>query len=415
MEWCWDSSQHIAIAVSGGVDSMVLLDRIRKSGHYSTLSILHVNHGLRAQSEEEQQMIEDYAKKYDIRCFVSRIAPDYFTPNKSIQQEARDYRYQFFDRIMYEQQLEILLTAHHQDDQLETIIFRLLTKRFYTQRLSIANGVRKGYIICRPMLHMKKADILKYAVEHNVSYSEDSSNSSLKYARNAIRRELIPAIDSISQLSSEALLDVAAWHEEVLELIDDHVKMFRTAIRQTAAGYSWDRSQFNAEKQLVRRSILTQLIEEAAGEHVAVPLSYLDEMLRIAKSHTTQVSFSVTSEWRLDIAYDQLMLQCEQPLDEYMEIQSPGKYKFNEYEIDLSSDYNEIIVVRLPSQHDKIKIGKHHQKINRIMINHKVPAAARNRLPIIEIQGTIAAVGTLKRNDHPIHEILTIKGEEQNA
>ncbi|KAA1036168.1 tRNA lysidine(34) synthetase TilS [Macrococcus equipercicus] len=415
MNWCWTAGQRAAVAVSGGVDSMVLLDKVRESGRCSALVILHVNHGLRPESKDEQQLIEEYAHQYGIPCFTATIPAGYFKEGQSIQRAARDYRYRFFDQVMKQQQLDVLLTAHHQDDQLETIMFRLLTRRFYTQRLSIADTERESYVICRPLIDVKKHELIDYAVTHRVPYMEDASNNSTKYARNAIRHQLLPVIDSISQLSSESLLDLAVWQEEVLELVTAGVNEFKGRVDQTPSGYRWDRALFNMENKLVRRALLIQLLEEATGDHVALAHSYLDEIVRVSASDTAQASYQVTSKWHIEIAYDKLMLQCKQPVDDYMEIQSPGKYQFNGFEIELTAPVDKIIIVRLPRPRDKIKIGKHHQKINRIMINNKVPAAVRNRLPIVEIDGTIVAVGAFKRASHPINDILTIKGEEQHA
>ncbi len=413
MNCCWNAEQHVAVAVSGGVDSMVLLDQVRTSGTFKTLSIVHVNHGQRAESAVEQQMIEHYAATYGIPCYTSQIPSGYFDADKSIQQAARDYRYQFFDQVMTDQRLDVLLTAHHRGDQLETIAFRLLTRRFYMQPLGITDDKRSSYQLCRPLKDVSKSALRAYAETHAIPYMEDASNSSTKYARNAIRHELLPTIDAIDQLSSDALIDFADWHADVLELIALNVLDFSRAVTETKRGYRWAREAFNQLNHLVKRALLVQLIE--SSEHESLALSYLDEIIRVAASDTVQVSFSVTSQWNIEIAYDKLMVHRVQPLDDYLEIQSPGKYLFNDYEIELTSPTDQIIIVRLPQPHDKIKVGNHHQKVNRIMINDKVPDSERIRLPIVEIEGSIVAVGTLKRAHHPIHDILIIKGEEQHA
>lgn len=99
MERFWDENDTIAIAVSGGVDSMVLLDKIRISRSYEQLYVLHVNHQLRTESIEEERMVQRYCEQHSIECIFYRIPEGTFDGKRSIQEPARKIRYDFLDAL----------------------------------------------------------------------------------------------------------------------------------------------------------------------------------------------------------------------------------------------------------------------------------------------------------------------------
>ena len=128
----WNNTEHIVIAVSTGVDSMSLFHNLlsQSSRTYKQLTCLHVNHGLREASHKEEAFIEAFCKQYEITCYVKHLnLTDVVAQGKSIQADARQLRYEWFDEMMKRLDADVLLTAHHLDDQLETIFYRLFTGR----------------------------------------------------------------------------------------------------------------------------------------------------------------------------------------------------------------------------------------------------------------------------------------------
>ena len=128
----WKKTDHLAVAVSTGIDSMCLLYKLLNdlSHSYQSITCLHVNHGLRDASVEEERFIKQFCKQHQIPCYVKQLdLSKIVEKGKSIQSEARDLRYQWFDEMMSKINADVLLTAHHLNDQLETIFYRVFTGR----------------------------------------------------------------------------------------------------------------------------------------------------------------------------------------------------------------------------------------------------------------------------------------------
>lgn len=178
------------IACSGGVDSMVLLDLLRKSG--KELLVLHVNYGLRGEASDlDETLIADYCRKHQLSFKSKRL--DLYEVLKSeggnLQNKARDIRYGFFKRFLLEG--DGIFMAHHLDDQIETFLMAL----------SRGGGIRalscmaeKRLPFYRPLLSFSKAELISYAQTNNVVWREDHSNQELSYARNKWRNIFLPEL-----------------------------------------------------------------------------------------------------------------------------------------------------------------------------------------------------------------------------
>ncbi len=171
------------VAVSGGVDSVVLLNMLSNMPNVE-LIIAHFDHGIRGDSADDAKFVAKLAKSYGMPFETQRIE---LGPETS-EAEARDARYAFLKKVQKKYHASAILTAHHQDDVLETVVINLTrgTGRRGLSSLKSSEGV------IRPLLHMTKADLSKYAEEHSLTWREDSTNTDTKYLRNRIRHELLP-------------------------------------------------------------------------------------------------------------------------------------------------------------------------------------------------------------------------------
>ncbi len=200
----------LLIALSGGVDSVVLCELCKQAGF--DFAIAHCNFQLRGkESDEDEDFVKQLAKKYGVDFFVKKFDTEkYATENKlSIQVAARNLRYDWFAELLNPETLKplnYLLTAHHADDNIETILMNFF-------KGSGINGI-KGIVpkhdkIVRPLLFAKKEDLLAFATEHKLAYREDSSNSSDKYTRNYFRNQLIPGLEKVFPQVKENIIDNA--------------------------------------------------------------------------------------------------------------------------------------------------------------------------------------------------------------
>ncbi len=184
------------LAVSGGVDSVVMCELYRQAG--LSFSVAHCNYLLREKiSDEENIFVSELTKKYnvpfhDIKFQTRKVAED---RKVSIQVAARDLRYKWFKELRQEHGYSYVATAHHSNDLTETLLYNL------TKGTGIAGlhgiPVKRGYII-RPLLFATKEQIINYARQKGLEWREDASNSETKYTRNKIRHEVIPVLKTIN-------------------------------------------------------------------------------------------------------------------------------------------------------------------------------------------------------------------------
>ena len=199
-------NQKIGLAVSGGVDSIVLLDvfcKISKE-HYLKLYVMHYNHKWRKESLKDAKLVKEYCKENKIKFLYGE------NKSKVINDEAvaREQRYSFFKTCAKSFSLKVICTAHHRDDQLETILFRLARGTGPNGLFPIKEfrELTGGIKIFRPLLDVWKKDIFNYAVKNKISYTEDRTNLDVIYKRNLIRRKIVPLLKKINPEAENNIL-----------------------------------------------------------------------------------------------------------------------------------------------------------------------------------------------------------------
>ncbi|HEY0262845.1 MAG TPA: tRNA lysidine(34) synthetase TilS, partial [Chitinophagales bacterium] len=180
--------------------------------------IAHCNFQLRGkEADEDENFARELAKKYEVDFHVKKFETAKYAEEKklSIQQAARELRYDWFEKIRAERKLDLIATAHHADDQVETILYQFIKG---TGVRGLRGMKAKRNRIIRPMSFAGKAEILQYLEEQKLSFRTDSSNAETKYARNKIRLELLPLIEQINPSFKETILTQRNVYEE-LELL----------------------------------------------------------------------------------------------------------------------------------------------------------------------------------------------------
>ena len=190
------NKDKILLAVSGGIDSMVMVDLFRRLN--CNYAIAHCNFHLRGEeSMRDEKFVTDYATKHNITLYKQEF--DTFTymeeNKKSLEMSARDLRYDWFEKIVNEHGFTLLATAHHGDDSAETFLINLLRG---TGIAGLHGILPKSNNIIRPLLFTSRRKINEYAQKHNIEHIEDSTNKDNKYTRNKIRNEIIPVLREIS-------------------------------------------------------------------------------------------------------------------------------------------------------------------------------------------------------------------------
>jgi tRNA(Ile)-lysidine synthase len=222
---------QVFVACSGGLDSMVLTDVLHKNG--VNVHVLHCNFGLRgADSNEDEIFVKQFCESLKIPCDIKRFDTLNLKKNKeqSIQQLARDLRYDWFESVVSAFPRALLCTAHHHDDDIEQVLLRLLSSG------RILGGIAQSRdYIRRPLLNTKKLDLLRYAQENKITWREDSSNAEANYTRNKIRLEFIPLLKEIDPRYEGALSRLAKEVKQMRIEADRLLDVFFEA-RQTQFG-----------------------------------------------------------------------------------------------------------------------------------------------------------------------------------
>ncbi len=233
---------QLLLAVSGGVDSVVLIDLVHHSGF--NYQIAHCNFQLRGEeSERDENFAKSLGEKYGKEVFVKRFdTKAYSLENKlSIQVAARDLRYAWFKEIVDRWEMTIdrnasgpvnghlssnnyTLTAHHADDNIETLLMHFFRGTGIQGMMGIQPILPERKLI-RPLLPFRKKELLEYANEHELNFVEDSSNASDKYTRNFFRNQLLPQIQEVFPQVEENLLNNIERFHEVAELYKQSVEL----------------------------------------------------------------------------------------------------------------------------------------------------------------------------------------------
>jgi tRNA(Ile)-lysidine synthase len=204
------------IAVSGGVDSMLLLELMFQEN--LPIHVLHVNYHLRGiESEEDELLVRNYCKSNNIPLTVESIylKEKLEADGGNLQNEARKVRYDFFQKELNKIPNSKLVLAHHLNDQLETFFLQLL-RNAGIAGLSGMKPVNNKFL--RPLLNFKKEEIYSLAIDRNISWREDKSNSKNDYSRNRLRNEIIPLlVTEIPTLENSILLLQDKFQVRLLE------------------------------------------------------------------------------------------------------------------------------------------------------------------------------------------------------
>ncbi|MFM6934594.1 MAG: tRNA lysidine(34) synthetase TilS [Flavobacteriales bacterium] len=204
-------SKRFFIAVSGGQDSMLLLDTCRRLN--LPIKVLHVNYHLRGkESEEDQKFVTDYCIKHDIPFDVLQSnINETLKSGGNLQQLARSERYAFFQKHLTQESNSYVLVAHHQDDQMETFWLQL----YRGAGMSGLQGMKsQNGRVLRPFLSITKKEIQAISKDLNLIWREDASNQSTKYLRNLFRLKLLPELEQqIDTLRNSVQLMQGLFHE----------------------------------------------------------------------------------------------------------------------------------------------------------------------------------------------------------
>jgi tRNA(Ile)-lysidine synthase len=404
-------SAHVLVAVSGGLDSVVLLNLLHEANYIVTVA--HVNYGLRGkESDGDEMFVRRLCEKLNYDCRVLKIDPDlvFGKDKKSIQDTARSIRYNWFDEILHEISAHKLLVAHHRNDQTETIIHQFVRGGVLKSLLGMS--IQSGNV-CRPLLRFSKEEILAYAKAHDLNWRTDSSNLSTDYTRNLIRHEVIPIFEKVNpglhktiEFRTEVLSEVNSIIEEKLN--EDLQKI----IEFSGASQSLDLERFMTYKY--PRLLLWHWLEPAGFSS-----AQMEDVMRLVFSQSGKRIESASHVlWkeaeRLVLTamstQSEVFIVLNDPFNEAVELglsisrEERDKVFFDKTNnvqfIDL--DKIEMPVILRTWRHGDtfVPLGmKQEKKVSDFLIHEKVPLRLKNEVLVLENQGEIIAIVGFRISD----------------
>ncbi len=220
----------LLLAVSGGVDSVVLCELCKQAGY--DFVIAHCNFQLRGEeSERDEKFVTALAKKYAVELLVKKFNTEkYAAENKvSIQVAARELRYQWFHELIASAVATFVVTGHHANDNVETMLMNFFKGTGINGLKAILP--KQGKIV-RPLLFAKKETLIAFARDNNLAFTEDSSNASDKYTRNYFRNQLLPALQKVFPQAEDNLIENLQRFREVDELYQQSISLHKKKLME---------------------------------------------------------------------------------------------------------------------------------------------------------------------------------------
>ena len=260
----------MAVAVSGGVDSMCLLYWLHNVG--ADIVCLHVNHRLRPEADTETEYVVNVCKQLNVPCHIFYWEDK--KPENGLEAAAREARYKMMTDFCHENNIEYLLTAHQSDDQIETFLMNLSRgSGLYGLAAMMPESVRDGVKILRPLLNVSRAEIKQYCDDNNIRYFVDSMNSDEHYTRVKIRKNRHLLNDDLGISDARLLLaiqNLSRTRQWMDKYIESRVELvIRSWGALFAASFLFD------EAEEIRLKFLGTLIQKIGGDIYPIRLNSL--------------------------------------------------------------------------------------------------------------------------------------------
>ena len=433
-----NEKDNIIIAVSGGPDSMCLFNiliKLRKEKKFNIICA-HINHSKRAQSNEEKIYVEKFCKQNDVVFEYLKI--EKYDKNINFHEQARNIRYNFFDKLVEKYSSKFLFLAHHGDDLIETILMKITRgsniKGYSGFRIK---QMRNNYNIIRPLIYVTKDDILKYLYDNNIKYYIDESNNMDIYTRNRYRKYILPFLKKEDKnihkkymefgncLYQQELYIQKIVNKKYMEyVIDDVLKI----------------DKIKKEDFIIQERIIYIMLSDVYKENInKITQEHIKSIINLLNNNKPNININLPNNFLAIKEYNKFyisknikqdndfncILLDEINTDNYIiKIISEDNDTSN-YTIRLnSSEINTPLYVRNRRNGDLMEVKGLNgtKKVKDVFIDSKIPKQQRNQVPILVDQdGKVLCVFGIKKSkydkqNNEFYDIIIkcIKKEEES-
>ncbi|MGL5268633.1 MAG: tRNA lysidine(34) synthetase TilS [Spiroplasma sp.] len=402
------------VAVSGGPDSMFLLDNLVKNNFDVVVS--HVNYNKRWSSNVDQKIVEDYCKEHKLILEIKNVKSEEYSKG-NFQDQARIIRYNFFNEVAYKYQTYNLIVAHHVYDLLETYLIQKQRKAIVSYYGLKFKNTYKNLSIYRPMLELKKEDILDYLTLYRIKYGFDETNELDIYERNKIRQQ---KISKLTDFDINLMLSEIKELNNEQELIKDELEVIYNSIIVSNDILSInDFIKYNDNYYLQQMIIYEFLFNYDENIVLKLKKAKIKEIVKVlSKSKKPNFIFSLSDSVWLIKEYDYGYISEKKEFKVYKYVvKKIADYNFNELTIlkkkpkdkEFQALYvkNEEfpLIIRTNTGKEEIPVSFGTKKINRLFIDNKIPYRQRLTWPVIvNAQKQVIAIPGLAINKNNINE-----------
>lgn len=417
--------ETVVVAVSGGADSVALLDILtRLDDEGLKLIVAHLNHCLRgAESDADEQFVADLAARYRLPFVAIRVDVASLAAGGrfSLEDAGRQARYAFFHEVARRRGAGSIAVAHHLDDQAETVLIRLLRGAGGAGLSAMtASG---DSLIKRPLLQVGRAELESYLNSCGITWRTDSSNADTTILRNSIRHELIPTLRKYNPKITERLAataEILASDEELLDHLTDSA--FARLASPEGEDLVFGIGALLQEHRGLRLRLYRHALRQLNGDLMRIALAHLQAIDGLASSSRPNASLKLPGALRVERSYDRLLFTTTEPRssDRWEQV-IPGEGCHQ-----LPNGMT-LSVRRVPRPED-LRPASHHvaylslegapfpwlarsfspgdrftpmgmtgsQKVKELFINEKLPPHERSRVPLILSGGEIVWVAGVR-------------------
>ncbi len=420
--YCEENSTLI-VGVSGGSDSMALLSLLKKisMSYPLRLIVAHVNHQLRGKASDlDEKLVRSTAKRYKLECEVERVNILAYSKSQklTLEEAGRDVRRAFFFRLREQYAATHILTAHHRDDNVETMLFNMI-RGSSVRGLSGIQMITKGMI--RPILDFGKEELLDYCERKNIPFREDATNKDTTITRNYIRHILIPVIEKLNPSFRSSFHEKSFYFAEIDEMLSflalDFIKQFcQISGNEVTCPISPLKGLFPT----LQKSIIQSIYEIFHGSTEQLSGDQITDFLDLIQKERTGSEKILGNRLSLSISYGKAHFQKEKSYEkphlteEIILLPMPGSLSFPGGKI-ITRIHNKIpkktkknavyISLRKPDNQFYIRSVKDgdrfhpagmegSKKVQDFFVDKKIRRDMRKNIPIIvDENGRIVAVG----------------------
>lgn len=381
-----DLTKPLVLSVSGGVDSMVMLDFLRRSR--LKVVVVHFNHQKRRISDKEAKMVQDYCDQFHIQYNYYRL-----TVNSSdFQNRARILRHRHLEEVASRLNTPYIFTAHHLDDLLENVLMNLTRGSNLLGYAGMRQITEMGdYIYVKPFLYHDKESLIEYAKRHNVPYMDDESNYTTEYLRNRYRLTIVPIMKQenpnllqvIKQYNHQLIAAYDAIRAKTIDFMEDQdninipkFKLLSQAVQDDIIAYFLEKNKVNINYRLVER-IRTVLLSKKPNQTVT-----LSNQLQLVKFYD-KAEIKPSAEFY----FKKIKLKEADPKNKvHVDEFSYSSKKINTDSLQVKISYDDIefpLWARNRLDGDVLEYDYGRKKLKKFLIDEKIPMEERQNLWII--------------------------------